>query len=270
MKQSREIISQAIADYKPYAIVAMFSGGDDSLTALTVARTLGVQIDYILHAHTNTGIPDTLHYVRRYANDSGIAYIEESAGDVYEKYVLRKGFFGRGKIAHTYAYHLLKHQPFRSAVSKYIRKRKRGRNVLLINGAREGESDNRAEHTSAQVIRPDGPNIWVNIINHWTKAECRNFLHDKKIQRNPVTERLCRSGECMCGTMQSKEQRMEAAYWYPKWGAWVDELETRVQEKFPWGWGEEAPQYWKHIKAGQIPMDGFLPMCHGCTREVTA
>ena len=69
--------------------------------------------------------------------------------------------------------------------------------------------------------------------------------------------------------MQSKEQRMEAAYWYPKWGAWVDELETRVQEKFPWGWGEEAPPYWKHIKAGQIPMDGFLPMCHGCTREMS-
>lgn len=264
LKRSREIINQAITDYQPYAVVMMFSGGDDSLTAYHVASALNAPLDYFLHGVTGTGIPETTQFARQIGEQSGLNYIEANAGDAYEKYVWRKGFFGRGEDAHTMAYHVLKHEHFEHALSGHIRKHKRGRNILLINGARWQESRNR-ERMKNQPIRrgrKNSPNIWVNVIHDWTRHDCQQFLRD--YERNPVTELLCRSGECLCGTMQSQEQRQEAAYWFPEWGKWLDELETAVRTKHGWGWGEPTPGWLKARKNGQIAMPGFLPMCHSC------
>lgn len=260
-KRSKEIIDQAIMDYQPYAVVLMFSGGDDSLTAYHLARMLDVPLSHFLHGVTGTGIPETTQFACQVGEQSGLHYIEANAGNAYEKYVWRKGFFGLGQGAHTMAYHILKHQRFRHTLSISIRKRKRNRNILLINGARWQESRNR-ERMKEMPIRADDSNIWVNIIHDWTKHDCQQFLRD--YERNPVTELLCRSGECMCGTMQSQEQRREAAYWFPEWGNWLDELENAVRNKHGWGWGEPVPGWLKERKAGQTVMPGFLPMCHSC------
>lgn len=55
MLSSREIIEKAIKDYQPYAIGLMLSGGNDSMTALHVARQLGVKIDFIMHKSEEYG-----------------------------------------------------------------------------------------------------------------------------------------------------------------------------------------------------------------------
>lgn len=263
--RSQEIIDQAIADYQPYAIVMMFSGGDDSLTTYHVARALDIPITHFLHGVTGTGIPQTTEFARQIGEQSKLIYIEANAGKAYEEYVWRKGFFGRGEQAHTMAYHVLKNEWFEKALSQHIRRGKHGRNILLINGARWQESNNRERMKTNPIRRgrKNGPNIWVNLINDWTKHDCQQFLRD--YERNPVTELLCRSGECMCGTMQSQEQRQEAAYWFPEWGRWLDELDQAVKEKHGWGWGEPTPSWIKPLKAGQIALPGFLPMCHSCS-----
>jgi len=260
IKDSLEIIRQAQLDYQPYATIAMFSGGTDSLAALHVALRLGVQIDYVMHVHTGTGIPQTLEYVRNYAKNSGIPYLEPTASNAYEEYVLRKGFFGKGERSHTFAYHILKHKRLRASLAQ-IRQRKRNRNILLINGGRRQESQNRMM-TMKEPIKADGSNVWVNIINEWTKSDVMDFIHDEKLSVNPVSALLHRSGECMCGTMQSHEERREAAFWFPEWGAWLDDLERRVLEAgWWWRWGDPTPESLKWIKAGQMQ---FQPLCAGC------
>lgn len=194
----------------------------------------------------------------------GATYLEANAGDAYEKYVLRKGFFGRGEVAHKFSYHILKWTHFRRTISAAIRQKKRNRNILFVNGARRLESERRKVTMVNPIIVQDGkgPNIWVNIINEWEKFECHNFLDGLGIKRNPVSINLCRSGECMCGTMHSKGDRAEAGYFYPKWKQWVDEIEKAVDEKgFKWGWGEEMPKIKK--PTAQMEMD-FQPMCVGC------
>lgn len=269
--ESKEIIEKAIIEYRPGAIVAMVSGGDDSLTALRVAQSLGVKIDFLIHGNTRTGIKETTEFVRSLANSEGLNYIEADAGDAYEKRVVDNGFFGRGGRAHTYCYHVIKATAFRKAVSS-IRRRRQGFNVLLINGARSEESPNRKKNIDS-VFNTDPAarsNIWVNLIHHWTKADCKTFLADHPGKRNPVTEVLCRSGECMCGTMQSNEQRAEAAYWFPEWGVWLNDLEQRVWDQgFWWRWGEHIPRAHEERQAGQMdmfdrPEFDFSPMCHSC------
>lgn len=271
LEKSNDIVNKAILEYKPKIVVAMVSGGDDSLTAFKVAQRLNVKIDFIMHGNTRTGIEQTTKYVRQLAIDESLPYIEADAKDAYEKYVLRKGFFGLGKRAHTYCYHVIKATYFRKAISS-IRQRRRNFKVLLLNGARKSESENRKNNLTQDTnIDPSAKsNIWVNIINHWDKTDCQDFLVDEKVTRNPVTEVLCRSGECMCGTMQSQEQRAEAAYWFPDFGDWLLKLEQKVWDNgFWWRWGEHIPSSHEERQAGQLDMfDGvnydFLPMCHSC------
>ncbi|MGH8462584.1 MAG: hypothetical protein ACRER5_00475, partial [Pseudomonas sp.] len=75
---------------------------------------------------------------------------------------------------------------------------------------------------------------------------------------NPVAVKLCRSGECMCGTMQTKAERLEAAFAYPKWGEWLDALDKEVFAKHGFGWGDQFPRA-RHIGQGDL----FQPMCAG-------
>jgi 3'-phosphoadenosine 5'-phosphosulfate sulfotransferase (PAPS reductase)/FAD synthetase len=267
LQRSKEIYQQAVAQFQPYAVVLMMSGGNDSMTAAAVSRALAIPVDFVLHGITGTGIHETLAYVRQQGPAFGARYIEADAGDTYEKYVLRKGFFGQGRVAHSYTYHLLKRQQFRSAISRHIRQRKRNRTVLLLNGARLDESDNR-RHNLSEVynVDPDtSSTVWVNLIHHWSGSDCKEFLADQKVTPNPVTQKLCRSGECLCGTFQNQATRTEASYYYPEWGQWLDGLEKKVHEAgFTWGWGENMPREYRQIKAGQLPLPDFQPACNRC------
>lgn len=270
LESSQEILDEAIAQYQPYAKVLMFSGGGDSMAALQACLALGVKLDYVMHINTRTGIEETTTFVRSYVESIGIPYLEGDAGAKYENYVLRKGFFGVGtgaQSAHSMAFHLLKRDVLTSVISSQIRHRKRDRPVLLINGARVGESKNRSINL-VDPIRADqgGSNIWVNVIHHWSKDDCNDFTCDRKCPKNPVSVQLCRSGECMCGTTQGIQARQEASYFFPKWGKWIDRLEEKVRAKFPWGWGEAVPKQWALEKKGQLRLfdSDFQPLCSSC------
>lgn len=267
LEKSRQIYNEAVEKYKPKAVAVMVSGGSDSATVYHVTKELGLHIDYIIHINTRTGIRETTDFVRRVYGNQDAQYLEGDAGDAYEKYVMRKGFFGRGMTAHTYAYHLLKAGPLRKLISKHIRKRKRGVNVLLLNGARIQESENR-KNNFTEIYNKDpaaNGNIWVNLIHYWSIEERDGFLSERNIEINPVSKAMCRSGECMCGTMQSQADRVEASCLYPEWGAWLDSLEKKVMSKFAWRWGDNIPSWFTAMKQGQA--DLFQPMCTDCTQN---
>ena len=278
--QSKEIIEEAIATYAPHAVVVMVSGGDDSLTALTLCKLLNVPITHIMHGVTRTGVQSTTDHVRTIAQSFNARYIETDAGDTYRNYVTRKGFFGIGHTAHSFAYHQLKHQQFEKALSHHIRKGKPDRRILLVNGARIQESGNRALNF-IKPIRPDGTkkprdkNIWVNIIHYWSKRDCIDLLRDQKMPRCKAALLCHRSGECMCGTMQSKDAAAELAYFFPDWGQWWQSIREEVTNTFSWDWGEDVPQEFKArkerenlIKRGQLDLfDDYLPMCASCQQQ---
>lgn len=268
--KSKDIIQKAIIDYKPKAVIMMLSGGDDSTTAYYVTKELNIKIDAVIHGNTRTGIKETSMFAKKQAETFNDKFLIADAGNSYEKYVLRKGFFGLGETAHQYSYHVLKSTPFNKTISGHFRKGKHNFPILLINGARKSESKRR-ERTMKNPIRKDGNNIWVNIINHWSKDDCTNYLEGNKIKRNPVSINLCRSGECMCGTMQNVGNRIEASYFYPEWGKWIDNLEKEVLKKFPWRWGQNISKKLILEKNGQINMfSKFQPMCTGCKVNSTA
>lgn len=262
ISSSSEIVTQAIEEYSPTHIVSMVSGGKDSAASDQVARELGLKIDFVIHGNTRCGIPETTDFVRNVYGKLG-DYVEADAGTAYEDYVLRKGFFGKGIDAHGFAYRVLKATPFRKAVSREIRQGKRGVRVLLLNGARKDESENRKKNLKLYRADPASPNnVWVNIIHDWSQDDRDEYLERCQTPINPVATQLCRSGECMCGTMQTDQERMEAAALYPKWHEWLTDLEREALGLHGFGWGQAAP---KPAKVGQG--DLFAPMCKDCMKR---
>ena len=264
LSSSAAILKQAIEDFSPTHIVSMVSGGYDSAASDQVARELGVKIDLVMHGNTRCGIPQTSEFVRDYYGSLG-EYVEADAGTAYEDYVLRKGFFGKGIAAHGFSYRILKATPFRKAVSKHIRQRKRDVRVMLLNGARKDESENRQKHLQTFRRDPACPNnIWVNLIHDWDQQSRDDYLRSRATPLNPVATQLCRSGECMCGTMQTAQERGEAAAIYPEWGNWLSELESEARRLHGFGWGEPFPKVDRRQQ--MLPLD-FQPMCKDCVRS---
>jgi 3'-phosphoadenosine 5'-phosphosulfate sulfotransferase (PAPS reductase)/FAD synthetase len=262
IESSAQILRDAIARFRPTHVVSMVSGGKDSAASDCVAREVGARIDIVMHGNTRCGIPQTTTFVRDIYGKLG-DYVEADAGNAYEAYVLRKGFFGKGIGAHGFAYRILKATPFRKAVSKHIRQGKRDVRVLLINGARKNESENRQKHLKTFRQDPASPgNIWVNLIHEWSQDERDQYLASRSVPINPVATALCRSGECMCGTMQDKAERTEAAVLYPEWGSWLSELEREAIRRHGFGWGVSFPRPRDDRQA-----DLFQPMCKDCLRS---
>lgn len=262
VESAAAILRDAIDQFNPTHVISMVSGGKDSAASDQVARELGAKIDFVMHGNTRTGIPQTTEFVRAHYGRLG-ELVEADAGTAYQDYVLRKGFFGKGIGAHGFSYRVLKATPFRKAVSREIRQGKRNVRVLFINGARKDESENRQSHL--EVFRRDQAapgNIWVNLIHHWSQETRDAYLDSRATPINPVAVQLCRSGECMCGTMQSAQERAEAATIYPEWGRQLDELEAEARRLHGFGWGEAFP---KPRDARQA--DLFQPMCKDCVRQ---
>lgn len=263
IRLSCERIDRAMKEIQPTHVVATVSGGRDSAAEVELARELGIKIDMLLHCRTGTGIQETTDHVVDYYGNLGPDFVMADAGTAYEEYVMRKGFFGVGRAAHNYSYRVLKATPMRKAISREIRQGKRGVRILLLNGARALESDNRRKNLAETRRDPASPNnVWVNLIHDWSGGDRDRYLRLRRTPINPVAIQLCRSGECMCGTMQNQQMRAEAKAIYPDWGAQLDDLERRVKAKHGWGWGETMP---KAPDARQIEM--FQPLCVGCARD---
>lgn len=260
MQQSAERMERVIKETDPTHIIATVSGGRDSATEIAVAQELGIKIDLILHCRTGTGIQQTTDFVVNHYGNLGPDFVVADAGTAYEQYVMRKGFFGVGRQAHNFSYRILKADPMRKAISSKIRKGQRGVRTLILNGARAPESENR--RLNLAETRFDKGNLWVNIIHDWTAGDRDRYLALRETAINPVAIQLCRSGECMCGTMQSHQARGEAAAIYPEWGTWIADLERRAKAKHGWGWGEPMPK-----PSDPRQFDMFQPMCAGCTQD---
>lgn len=258
ISQSAFYANIAMEWFNPTHVVTMVSGGSDSAACHQLAIEIGLPVSLTIHGRTGCGLQETTDFVAsNYGNDSPLEISD--AGTAYEEYVLRKGFFGKGVDAHGFAYRILKAQPFRKTISAALRKGKRSVRVLLLNGAYKAESANRAANLKQSRSDPGAPmNQWFNLMHHWTPGLRDEYLASRSVPINPVSKALCRSGECMCGTMQTAAERLEAAAYDPNWGAWMDELEGEAKRLHGFGWGQSAPRPSK----GQP--DLFMPMCNGC------
>jgi len=145
----------------------------------------------------------------------------------------------------------------------------RGDRILLITGLRQEESQRRMAYDDP--IDRRGGQVWVNPCFRWSDDDCEEYMEQHDLPRNPVKDKLCMSGECLCGAYARDGEMQEIEGFYPKVAEKLKRLEEKVEEAgFPWGWEDGPPEWWTEYQDGQEflpgaePDDRFQPMCAGC------
>jgi 3'-phosphoadenosine 5'-phosphosulfate sulfotransferase (PAPS reductase)/FAD synthetase len=264
---SLALIDEATKKYKHAAVFALFSGGDDSMTACTVAFK-HPKVTAALHLDTGTGVPETQVFVKETCKKYGwplLIYKAKDCGEDYAKIVVEHGF--PGPCQHKKMYIRLKERPLRVAMREAKIGHKRNDQIILISGARSEESTRRMGHVEPIFKEKGVARVWVANIHDWTKRDCLDYLEANGVERSPVAAKIHKSGECLCGAYAAKGELKELEFWYPEVAAQIRELECKVMAAGKnWGWGQIPPQT---RKKKDDPAQAYLPLCNSCPKRVS-
>lgn len=287
LQQAREFVLNDLNTHI-IGVVAAFSGGDDSIVSTHFANEV-VGDCVTFNADTRTGLKPTRDHIDKMiqhhkwcaeivpANAEGPPSETEKNAEVianwidgetaYEEFVLNHGF--GGPAMHPRMYQRLKERPL-MALRRKLQAGKRGGRLIVVSGIRQDESSIRAGYKRAWQDVPKQGVTWVNPFYYFTSSDFELYRQEFGLIRNPV-KRLCGiSGECCCGTFGSKCERDSYRKADPEFARYLDRLEQKVRERFPWGWGEGPPKWWIDAKRGQQFLcfneetPEFQPMCVGC------
>lgn len=248
------VIESAVAEHQPAAVFAMFSGGHDSVCSTHVAAQ-HPSFTGVLHINTGIGIDATRDYVRQTCRDFGWPLTERYPPDgLYERRCLKHGMPG-GPIQHGIMYQLLKDDQIRAHVREY--KRFKGDRVGLVTGARTHESERRMR-IHPEPVRRERAQLWINPILDWTATDVNRYMAEHGIPRNPVVDKLHRSGECLCGALARPEELDEVGFWFPDVAKRLRDLEHACyQRALPYRWGSTP-------SVPINPAQPMLPLCRDC------
>lgn len=256
-----EVIDQAVDEHKPSHVFALFSGGHDSLCSTHIAAQ-HPSFRGAVHINTGIGIEETREFVRDTCKAQGWPLLEYRAGDgVYEARCMRYGMPGGPQ--HEYVYHILKSQQ----IQRLIRDHKTHRydRIGLVTGVRKQESSRRMR-LHPHLVKQEGVKVWVHPNLDASGLDVSRYVDAAGLKRNPVVDKLHRSGECLCGALARPEELDEIAFWYPEVAARIRSIEHECFKRgLPHRWGSAKSQ---PISDAQ-PM---LPLCQSCTTrwETTA
>lgn len=256
LEQARDILERAIEEHQPAAIIGLFSGGHDSYTVTHFAASvLGSRLTKVCHIDTGIGIPETQQFVvdrceahqwplEIYRAIENVNAKGEPDPQVYDDFVKRLGF--PGPHGHGMMYFRLKDRQINRICREYPKQK-----VMFISGCRKEESVRRMGNTEEIQLR-DKYRVWAAPFTYMTGSDCSQYMRENNLPRNPVKDRLCMSGECLCGAFAKPGELREIKYWYPEVGERIEKLEEEVRAAgFPWGWEEGPPKWWSDRKASE-------------------
>lgn len=298
IKAGKSIVQGVIDEHRPVAIFACWSSGNDSVVTTHFAcsnfNALAINVDTMIgtqrsrdHA-VNVAEKFRWPFERKRATARGCPkkHRDGSPFDVsklplgrwidgdtaYEEFALNYGLPGPGM--HPRMYQRLKERVFREFKRDAKRGNKATSKVVYITGIRRDESSIRAGYNRAvQVL---GSDIWINPFYYFTAADFHAYREEFGLPRNPVSQVIGISGECLCGTMAKPGERDLIGSVDPDAEAKIATLESHCRDHgLPCHWGER-PEKNSHDPLQRLlfELDGqepsFMPACVGCLRRQTA
>lgn len=250
------ILTDAVEQFRPFAVFSGFSGGDDSLAAAKFASQHPL-FGGCFHANTQTGIRETLEFVRRTCMRQRWP-LHEHAGKpgTYERMVLKGGF--PGPALHNIYYRTLKERRLREFLRDQKRGRKRTACMVLVTGVRSRESRRRMGTTVA--IKKMGSVVWVAPLIRWEKSDV--LAYTAGMERNPVSEKLGMSGECLCGCFAQPGELDRIGLHFPADADRIAALESEVAALgLPAVWDGCPRRLPRPVSQGQMSL---ASLCVGC------
>jgi 3'-phosphoadenosine 5'-phosphosulfate sulfotransferase (PAPS reductase)/FAD synthetase len=293
LTQGRKIMREAIEEHNPVAIFAGFSGGNDSIVVTHFAcEEFGA---VAIHANTMIGVEKSREHARKTAAKYGWQFLEKQSiakgppkkrkdGSVFDPAILPTGKWQDGNTAyeefvfnfgmpgpgqHPRMYQILKERIFeafrREAKSSGSRKDK----VMFVSGVRHDESAIRAGYK--ETVKKVGSSIWVQPFYWQTKLDFELYRQEFGLPRNPVTDVIGISGECLCGTMGTRSELDLIEKVEPQARHYIEKLESRCESLgLPCKWATR-PNRSSKCNPLQLVLFGdeptFQPACVGCIRR---
>lgn len=257
-----QIIANAMR-YEPVASYACFSSGNDSIT---LAHWMMEHVPGCKVFHVITGIGvhqarDHFHAVcDRYGWPRVEIHAKRDCGQDYDEMVLKHGF--PGPDMHHRMYARLKERAVRLLVKRSKVGHSRRAKVLLASGIRHDESIIRMGYVGRE-INIIGGQLWANPIYWFTKADRDAYIAHHGLPRNPVSDEIGISGECLCGAYAQKGELELIRKVDAEVAARIDRLQAQCLERgFTWGWEGHPPA------GGHNPdQRGLFPMCGTCEKS---
>jgi 3'-phosphoadenosine 5'-phosphosulfate sulfotransferase (PAPS reductase)/FAD synthetase len=228
------ILDEAVRKFDPSHMFALFSGGHDSLCSSHVT-SLHPNFSGAAHINTTIGIEETRRFVRKTSEELGWNLKEYYPPVSYRDIILKQGFPGPG--GHRYMYTRLKERCIRQLIREH--KVKFHDRILLVTGVRAQESKRRMGHVVP--INQEGVRVWVSPIINWSSEDKWNYIERYGLKQNPVVNKLCMSGECLCGAFAHPGELAEIRESFPDTAAYIEKLQ------------EEAAAAGVHAKWGTRP-----------------
>jgi 3'-phosphoadenosine 5'-phosphosulfate sulfotransferase (PAPS reductase)/FAD synthetase len=213
----------------------------------------------LFHIVTGIGCKRTRRHVHETVERYGWPLVEIHAADCGQSYewIVRKWGFP-GPAHHHICYQRLKERPIALLVKRT--KTKMSDKVLLATGIREDESLIRMGYKGREINR-NGAQVWVNPIYWWSRQQRDDYLMENQIRRNPVTDELGISGECMCGAFAHPGELAQLRAVDPELAGRIDALHDEIKDRFPWGWEGRPP------RAPKSKPSVAHPLCVGCEKS---
>lgn len=260
-------IDVAIAGCSPTHVLALFSGGSDSIVATHVAAQ-HPRFDGAVFIDTGTALPGVREHAEAVCADQGWPLTVIRSPETYEDMIREHGLPGPGK--HGTAYVRLKEKALdahvRTLCSKCQDGNKRHRKhdtVLWVSGARTDESKRRMGTATWMTV--DGAQVWVNPILDWLSYQCSDYRRFYDLPVSFVSALIHRSGECNCGTYKADNEREMLCALFPEFAAQLDAwerlaLESGHEHACRWG---ERPLVERPGQLELVPRVGALA-CSDC------
>ena len=85
--------------------------------------------------------------------------------------------------------------------------------------------------------------VWCNPFYYCSAADFATYRDEFGLPFNPVKAKCGISGECCCGSFAAVGEREAYRQVEPEFAEYLDQIEAKVRQKFPWGWGETQPKW---------------------------
>jgi 3'-phosphoadenosine 5'-phosphosulfate sulfotransferase (PAPS reductase)/FAD synthetase len=252
IEQARKIIQDAIDEYKPVSIVALYSGGYDSLVMTHVVHNHfgGIKVRSINTMMSADGWEDYVRKVAsRYGWNHGV-YRNERGFEQYKKWVA-----GQGQPYTPSSHHKVYNRLKGRAIDAMKRDEKRGHSrtakVLFLSGIRkfEGASAKRAKLTSPYSHY--GSAVFCNPLFWWRDDDLIKYRIANNLPENPFYDTVSGSGDCQCNWGQFTDMETLVKHSPELAKGNVSEIDRISRENHGYGWGE-SPDYWtQQEKKGQ-------------------
>lgn len=250
VEQAHRIVANAVKRNRPRGVVALYSGGHDSLIATHIASQHPA-FRFAASMDTTIGIPETLEHRREVAQSYQWRPREYVAPVTYRDIVLKHGFPGPG--GHLFMYTRLKERGLRQMMGEV--QHRGGDRVVLVTGVRLSESTRRMGHVVAE--KREGGKVFTAPILNWTDEDKDEYMAFHGLPRSPVSQKLCMSGECLCGAFAKPEEIYELQWSFPAFAERIHELEFEAKRAgVPCVWGKRPPGDTSPAESG--------PLCHSC------